>query len=279
MLPIFAQLGSLYIYSYGVFLLLGFFWASFFVWKHIRISKFEEEMSFDIVFISFGGALIVGRILYGLLHFDEFGFNILKYILVNGYPGISPFGMMIGGVGIMYFMCRHNKLKFVEFSDYIVPSLFIFTLSAEVGAFIAGVEPGILNKWFRHPVALYKAALLGIGAYVSIGMFYNVRKEKVEKGALLFLFVGLYSFTYIAFHSLLDKRALLTESTTDYFAFVILLLTSGAYFVYYFRVLLISSIKNFINLNITYVKQIVKNISRKTKNGDRGGAKETSVSN
>lgn len=279
MLPIFANLGSLHIYTYGVFLLLGFFWACFFVWKHIRISKFEEEMSFDITFISFGGALLVGRILYGLLHFDEFGFNVLKYILVNGYPGISPLGMMLGGVGVMYFMCRHNKLKFEEFSDYIIPSLFIFTLTAEVGAFIAGVEPGVLNKWFRHPVALYKALFLAIGAFTSIRMFYNVRKERVEKGALLFFFMCIYSFVYVAFQFLKDKRALLTESPIDFYGFIILLLTSCFYFVYYFRVLMIASIKTFINSNTNYVKQTVKNISRKTKDSHRGGTEKTPPAN
>ncbi len=258
MLPIFAQLGSLYLYTYGIFLMLGFFWACFFIWKHIRISKFEEEMTFDIIFMSFGGALLIGRLLYGLLHFSEFGLNILKYILVNGYPGISPVGMIVGGVGTMFMMCQQKKLKFEEFSDYIVPSLFIFTLSAELGAFIAGVEPGIMWKWFRHPVALYKTLVLGLGAYVSIRMFYNVRKEKIEKGASLFFFFGLYSLTYVAFHYLKDKRVLLTESPFEYWMFLILLLTSCFYFVYYFRVLIISTAH-------TYVKKIVKNISHKTK--------------
>lgn len=160
-------------------------------------------------------------------------------------------------------MCSRKKLKFEEFSDYIVPSLFIFTLAAEVGAFIAGVEPGMMWKWFRHPVALYKAALLGLGAYLSIAWFYNVRKEKIEKGALLFFFLGLYSFTYIAFQFLRDKRVLLTESPVEFWVFLILLLTSCFYFVYYFRVLMIAGVGRFINSKTNYVKKIVKNISRK----------------
>ena len=277
MLPIFAQLGSLYLYTYGIFLMLGFFWACFFIWKHIRISKFEEEMAFDITFMSFGGALLIGRLLYGILHFNEFGFNILKYILVNGYPGISPVGMIVGGVVTMFLMCQHNKLKFEEFSDYIVPSLFIFAMSAEIGAFIAGVEPGIIWKWFRHPVALYKAVVLGIGAFMSVRMFYNVRKEKLEKGSLLFFFLGGYSLVFLAFQFLKDKRVLLTESPYEYWLFFILLLTSCFYFVYYFRVLLISSIRNVINSKTNYVKQIVKNISSKTKKHNRGGTEKVTA--
>lgn len=278
MLPIFAQLGSLFIYTYGVFLMLGFFWACFFIWKHIRISKFEEETAFDITFLSFGGALVIGRIVYGLTHFQEFGFNVLKYLLANGYPGISASGMVLGWVGVMYWACKVRKIKFLEFSDYIAPSLFIFTLAAELGAFVAGTEPGVLWKWFRHPVAIYKALFLGVGAYISIRMFFNVRKEKIEKGAPLFFFFGWYSLIYVSFQFLKDKRALLTESPVEYWAFLILLLTSCFYFVYYFRVLLISSIKAFINSKTNHVKKIVKNISYKPKNNNRGGTKKTDAS-
>lgn len=279
MLPLFAQLGSLSIYTYGVFLMLGFFWGCFFIWKNIRISKFEEEAAFDITFISFGGALLFGRILYGILHFQEFGLNVLKYLLANGYPGISPFGMLVGGVGAMYWACKVRKIKFQEFSDYIVPSLFIFTAVAELGAFIAGNEPGILWKWFRHPVALYKAAFLGLGIYLSLKMFFNVRKEKIEKGAPLFFFFGVYSATYVAFQFLKDKRALLTESPAEHWAFFILLLTSCFYFVYYFRVLIIQFGKDFINSKINYVKTTFKNISRKTEKHNRGGAEKTHTTN
>jgi prolipoprotein diacylglyceryltransferase len=176
---------------------------------------------------------VIGRIIYGLTHFQEFGFNVLKYLLANGYPGISASGMVLGWVGVMYWACKVRKIKFLEFSDYIAPSLFIFTLAAELGAFIAGTEPGVLWKWFRHPVAIYKALFLG---------------------------------------------ALLTESPVEYWAFLILLLTSCFYFVYYFRVLLISSIKTFINSKTNYVKKIVKNISYKPKNNNRGGTKKTNTS-
>ena len=261
MLPLFAQLGSFSVYTYGVLLMLGFFWACFFVWKHIRISKFGEEIAFDIIFLSFGGALVVGRITYGLLHFQEFGLNLLKYLLANGYPGISPAGMLLGGIGTMYWACTVRKIKLREFSDYITPSLFIFTLTAELGAFIAGTEPGILWKWFRHPVALYKALFLSIGFYLSLIMFFNVRKEKIEKGTPLFFFFGSYSFLYVVFQFLKDKRTLLTESPIEYWAFFILLLTSCFYFVYYFRVLIIESCKKFINSKIHYVKTITKNVS------------------
>lgn len=279
MAPLFAQLGSLSIYTYGVFLVLGFFWACFFIWKHIRISKFPEEQSFDIVFISFAISLLVGRIVYGALHFDEFGFNILKYLLVNGYPGMSPFGMVIGAIGALYVLCQRNKIRFEEFTDYIVPSMFIFVSIAELGAFIAGIEPGLMGKWFRHPVALYKALILGAGAYISIRLFYSIRKENADKGVVLSFFIFLYSLTVFAFHYLKDKRAAIGDSPFELWAFFILLLTSCFYIVYYFRVFISLGFTRFISWNNNHVKTIVKNISRKPKNSDRGGAEKNNTAN
>ena len=278
MLPIFAKLGSLSIYTYGVFLMLGFFWACFFIWKHIRISKFGEEATFDIVFLSFGGSLIMGRLVYCFIHFNEFGLNILKYILANGYPGISSFGMILGGVLTLYWACYLRKIKFQEFSDYIVPSLFIFTTVVELGAFFAGTEPGIVWKGFRHPVALYKAALLAIGIYISLKIFFNVRKEKVMKGSALFFFFSLYSCTSIFFQSLKDKRLLITESPIEYWAFFILLLTSCFYFVYYFRVLIGKFFVSFINSKINYVKTVVKYVPHQAEKHHRGGTEKTHAS-
>lgn len=279
MAPLFAQLGSLSIYTYGVFLVLGFFWACFFIWKHIRISKFPEEQAFDIVFIAFAVSLLVGRIAYGALHFDEFGFNILKYVLVNGYPGMSPFGMVVGGIGALYMLCQRNKIKFEEFTDYIVPSMFIFVSIAELGAFIAGIEPGLMGKWFRHPVALYKAMVLGIGIYASIRLFYSIRKENADKGVVLSFFLSLYSLTAFAFHYLKDKRAAMGDSPVEQWAFFILLLTSCFYIVYYFRVFISVGFTRFISWNNNHVKTIVKNISRKPEKNNRRGASKTSESN
>ena len=279
MIPLFAQLGSLYIYTYGLFLMLGFFWASFFIWKHIRISKFEEEVAFDITFLSFAGALVIGRVVYCLSHFQDFRFDILKYILANGYPGMSSVGMLLGGIITMYWVCYIKKIKFSEFSDYVIPSLFIFTAAAELGAFFAGTEPGIFWKWFRQPIALYKAFLLGIGTYISFTLFFNVRKEKIGKGAPLFFFIGAYSFVNIAFQFLKDKRVLLTESPLEAGAYYILLLTSCFYFVYYFRVLISQRFHHFINLKLSYVKKIVKHLPHKTEKHNRGGAEKTTSSN
>lgn len=271
MIPLLAQLGGLRIYTYGVFLMLGFFWACFFVWKYIRISKFAEEETFDIVFTAFGGALLVGRLVYGFLHFDEFGFDILHYLLVNGYPGMSTVGMLLGGAITLYLVCSNKKISIAEFVDYITPSLFLFVAVAELGAFFAGIEPGVRIGWYRHPLALYKALLFGVGMYGAIKLLFAVRKDKHTKGVSAIFFIWGYSLVTVALFRLADPRVVQTTNTIEQWTYVILLLTSSFYIVYYFRVFVGTMFRSFINWNATYVKTAVRSFPQKSEGKNRRG--------
>src|SRR3989338_5725614 len=107
MLPVLLNLGLIKIYTFGVFLVLGFFWATFLLWKNIRLTSFKEEDVFDGLFISLLGALFFGRLVYVILNFKDFGFSILKFILINCYPGISLYGAVFGGLFIL-FLFSHS---------------------------------------------------------------------------------------------------------------------------------------------------------------------------
>ena len=112
MLPVLLNLGFIKIYTYGVFLVLGFFWAIFLLWKNIRLTSFKEEDVFDGLFLSMFGSIFFGRLVYVFLNFKDFGFNLLKYILINGYPGISLYGSIFGGFFVLYLFTNSRKLNF-----------------------------------------------------------------------------------------------------------------------------------------------------------------------
>ena len=96
MLPVLLDLKFIKIYTFGVFLVLAFFWGSFVLWKNIRLTAQKEDEIFDGLFISFAGGLFMSRLVYVILNFDKFGSSILKFILINGYPGLSLYGALIG---------------------------------------------------------------------------------------------------------------------------------------------------------------------------------------
>ena len=89
MLPVLLDLKFIKIYVFGVFLVLAFFWGSFILWKNIRLTSQKEDEIFDALFFSLSGGLFFSRLFYVILNFDKFGFDFLKFILINGYPGLS----------------------------------------------------------------------------------------------------------------------------------------------------------------------------------------------
>jgi len=113
MLPVLVDLKFIKIYTFGVFLVLAFFWGSFVLWKNIRLTPQKEEEIFDGLFLSLAGSLFFSRIIYVILNFEKFGFSILKFILINGYPGLSLYGALFGGFFtlFLYLLVKRLVLK------------------------------------------------------------------------------------------------------------------------------------------------------------------------
>jgi prolipoprotein diacylglyceryltransferase len=64
MLPILLDLKIFKIYTFGVFLVLAFFWGSFLIWKLIRLTSMKEEEVFDGLFWGLFGGLFLSRLFY-----------------------------------------------------------------------------------------------------------------------------------------------------------------------------------------------------------------------
>ena len=139
MLPVLLNLGFIKIYTFGVFLVLGFFWAIFLLWKNIRLTSFKEEDVFDGLFLSMFGAFFFGRLIFVFLNFKDFGFNLLKFVLVNGYPGISLYGAIFGGLLVLYLFTNSRKLNFNDLIDYLITPLFIAFVFGKIGSFFSEI--------------------------------------------------------------------------------------------------------------------------------------------
>lgn len=269
MLPILLNLGFLKIYTFGVFLVLGFFWAIFLLWKNIRLTSFKEEDVFDGLFLSIFGALFFGRLVYVFLNFKDFGFNLLKFILINGYPGISHYGSIFGGLLILYLFTNSRKLNFNDLIDYLATPVFIALVFGKIGAFFSGVEVGTKTNFLlkikyvgfdgtRHLVGLYEGIMLMLGAVLAYKILFEIRKEKYYKGFLLKFFLWFLALTTILFDKIKDNRLYFLGLSLDFLISLIILLTISFHFVYYFR----NGILNFIKF---YGQKISETVRRRTK--------------
>jgi phosphatidylglycerol:prolipoprotein diacylglycerol transferase len=268
MLPVLLDLKFIKIYTFGVFLVLAFFWGSFLLWKLIRLTSFREEDIFDGLFWILGGGLFFARLFYVLLNFKDFGFNFLKFILINGYPGLSFYGALAGGTVTALLFFSSKKIKFSEVIDYFIPSLFLSLGFGKLGSFFSGAEVGTKTKIFlavnyvgfdgaRHLTAFYEALLFFLAAYLSYKLVFEVRKQSLKQGFNLFFLIWFFSLTYLVFDKLKFAHLYLGNRSFNEIVSALLFLTTTGYFLYYFKSLIKDKLK-IINYDIKKLYQKTK---------------------
>jgi len=265
MLPILLDLKYIKIYTFGVFLVLAFFWASFFLWRLIRLTSYKEEEIFDGLFLALFGSLMFGRLTYVVLHFSEFGFDVLKFILINGYPGLSLYGSIFGGILVLYAYFFIKKISFKEVVDYFIPPLYLALGFGKLGSFFSGTDVGAKTKFIiavkyagydglRHITPIYESILFFLGAYLSYKILFEIRKEKYSNGFTFALFLWTFSLIYLVFDKLKDSRLYLGGISFNFIVSLIMLLTGSFYFLYYFRHLIFQRLEKVSNLFKSHVK-------------------------
>lgn len=246
MLPVLLDLKFIKIYTFGVFLTLAFFWGSFLLWRNIRLTSHKEEDIFDGLFISLFGGLFLGRLTYVILNFQEFGFNILKFVLINGYPGLSIIGAIAGAILTLYLFFSYKKMNFIDTIDYFITPLFIALSFGKLGSFFSGSEVGSETNFFlkikyvgfagmRHLTPFYEALLFALGSYISYRLLFEIRREKYRPGFLLVFFLWYFSLTYFVFDKLKETTLYLQGLSFNMVVSTALLLTTTFYFIYYKR--------------------------------------------
>lgn len=255
MLPVLLDLKFIKIYTSGVFLMLGFLWGCFILWKNIRLTSYKEEDIFDGLFLSLGGGLFAGRLVFVLLNFEKFGFSFIKFILINGYPGFSIWGVLIGALLTLYVFFSAKKNNFLEVVDYFMSPLFIALIFGKLGSFFSGAEVGektnffLRTKYFgaegfRHLTPFYEALFFIVAALIAQKILLEIRKEKFFHGFLFYFSLWYMSLVYFIFDKIKANHLYFLGYSFSKVVSTTLLLTTSIYFVYYFRSSILSFIKD-----------------------------------
>lgn len=285
MLPVLLDLKFVKIYTFGVFLVLAFFWASFVFWKNIHLTSYKEDEMFDGLFVVTGASLFFGRLVYVILNFKAFGFDILKFILINGYPGLSLYGCVLGGFISLYLFLRSKKIPWKAMVDYVIGPVFLALAFGKLGAFLSGVEVGTKTKMllsvkyigfdgFRHLTSLYESLLFVFGFYLAQKMVFEIRKEKYPQGFAFSLFLWYFALVYFVFDNLKVNHLYFLGVSFNKNASVVFLLTFTIYFLYYFRILILEKLGAFTNFFKLYGQKTIKTIHRAAKKKDGGRQEE-----
>lgn len=143
--PVLFTIGQFAVSTFGFFLLLSFLLSTYVIWRIIRVYEVDEERVFDLILLTFIGALVGARVLFVVLNYPQF-MDPLKVLLINRYPGLSFWGGLLGGYLALRFFCSKLKSDFWQMADFAFVGLFLGLALSEFGCLFAGCDYGRVSN-------------------------------------------------------------------------------------------------------------------------------------
>jgi len=212
--PSILRIGTFQLKYYGLMYIVAFSLTFYLLNKRLKKKEYElkPEILENYFFVVIIFVLIGGRLGYVL--FYNFGYylkNPLEIILpfrfkngfeFTGIAGMSYHGALIAAFAGTYWFTKRNKLKFLEFTDFVAPAVPIGYTFGRLGNFMNGELYGRTtdssigmyfplagDEMLRHPSQLYEAAFEGIFIFIIL---WSLRNKKMPAG----FFAGSYLLLY-----------------------------------------------------------------------------------
>lgn len=207
MYPVLLSIGPIHLYSFSVFLVLGWAVFSFLFWKLLRAQGVEEEKIFDLTFYSTLVGALAGRSIYVLLHWGTFADNLLKVVAIWVAPGLSLYGGIVGAVMTLIALGRAYKVRVGYLLDALAHALPAALLVSFAGSFLDGAEVGlpVSLPWAiryightqpRHPIQAYEMLAMGLLLIVMSIISRQGLRRKWPYGLVGVIFFFLFSLVF-----------------------------------------------------------------------------------
>ena len=209
MYPVILSLGSLTIYSYGLFLALAFLAGTFVIWQESRKSNFDEEKILDFILVSVLGAFVFGRIAFVGFNWYLFSPDWKQIFLFWNIGGFHPIGVFLGSLiaGLIYL--RKQRWPVFLSYDFLVLGLLISQVIERIGLFLAGGAMGKVTSLFlgvtfpgeavkRLPVSLFESLYYAIVFIILYLLLQKSRaSEKPQEGIITTIYLFVLGLGYL----------------------------------------------------------------------------------
>lgn len=208
--PVLFHIGHFKLYTYGLFVAMGFMAA---IWVSQKIAKnhsnshdISPEIIMDIFFVILLSAMLGARFLYVFINFDSYKNNLIDIFKIwNG--GLVFFGGLLTSVIATAVYLKIKKLNIWKIADIIAPGLALGHALGRIGCFFAGCCYG---KECALPFAVKftnPETLAPMGIYLHPTQIYSVFANLILFFILLGLlkikkFNGMVFLSYIMLYSL-----------------------------------------------------------------------------
>lgn len=224
------QIGSLTVHGYGFMIALGLLSGYLIADYRAQKQGLDTNQLLNIFIASMIGCVVGGKFLYCMVEFQTF----LEYpaILFDFENGFVIYGGLMGGFAGAYIYCKKMMLPFLRYFEMFVPSLAFAQGIGRIGCFLAGCCYGKpTNAWYGiafensllapNHIKLIPTQLMMSGLDLLLaGILFYLAYKKVKEGALLSIYVTLYSFGRFFIEFLRDdpRGSFLFLSTSQFIA-------------------------------------------------------------
>lgn len=202
--PVLLKFGPITLYTYGLFVALGFVSALFCADRLGKRSGIDREIISNLFFVIFIFAILGARLLYVLLNFSHYVQDPLDAFKIwNG--GLVFFGGFIAALAAAIIYVRLKGIKVWETADVIAPALALGHAVGRIGCFFAGCCHGKVCDlpWairFEDPnslaplhIPLHPTQLYSVFSNLSIFLFLLwLSGKKSFPGKIFWVYIFLY---------------------------------------------------------------------------------------
>ncbi len=204
MYPVLLELGEdIAIYSYSVFLTIGYLTAFWVVSKEVSRRDMDARLPGILLLGCFAGGLIGAKILflYQNATLAEFMANPTRYF-ISGYSSV---GGLVGILCVVAIISRVKKTNFQVLLDIVCPALILGHGVGRIGCFLNGCDYGTACSlpWAVtfpngatnvHPTQLYDTLFM----FLLFAFLWSIRQKEYPVGfiaALGFTILGIQRFS------------------------------------------------------------------------------------
>lgn len=238
------SIGNVTIHGYGLMIAIGILAA--YALTAYRTPK--KGLDMDHVFGIAIGAIIGGFACAKILYFITIYKEIIDdpKLLLNLTDGFVVYGGIVGGIVVSYLYCRFHKLRFIEYSDLILPAVALAQGFGRIGCFLAGccygkVTDSAMHITFTHshfapnnvplvPTQLISSGLDFLNCIVLI-VIARFAKKKGQVTAFYLIFYSIGRFVIEFFRGDLERGSVGNLSTSQFIS--IFILAAGVAFLAY----------------------------------------------
>jgi len=242
MYPELFHIGPFIFRTMNIFWVVAFLWTAFLFWRKGKEEHYPEDQLIDGYLLSFLTGLFVARVGHIILYFNQYNFDILKWINPITYPGGVWWLGLFAACLYLYKFAGEKKWDRFELLDFWFMAVAAGLSIVSIGLFFDGggagkpttlpigiAFPGVIDN--LHPVQLYWAVGYScLGWYLSWAE-YKYRtfrwyrgKKAAQSGFLTSIFVLFIGLCGLVLQPISNASITISGFVIDYYMFAAILI-------------------------------------------------------